>query len=144
MPGKFLACMPLLRRPSPDTRTLLCPRDQVELDKLERAGVTVDRCPTCRGHWLDAGELRRITSDREVERRATHVGTYAEPTPLLCPRCGAGCMEAFVEEVRVDTCPSCHGVWTDAGEIEEAKRQVQVRRMLSDVPSGFTNFLRHV
>lgn len=136
--------MPLLRRPAPDTATLFCPRDGVELEKLERAGITVDRCPTCRGHWLDAGELRRITEDREVERRATRVSPYSDASPLSCPRCATTCVESFVEEVRVDTCPGCHGVWTDAGEIEEAKRQVQVRRVLSDRPSAFASFLRHV
>ena len=34
-----------------------CPRDGSELVEVERSGVTIDACPTCRGVWLDRGEL---------------------------------------------------------------------------------------
>ncbi len=35
-----------------------CP--QVDLVMTERAGVEIDYCPTCRGVWLDRGELDKI------------------------------------------------------------------------------------
>jgi Zn-finger nucleic acid-binding protein len=38
----------------------LCPVDGTELRRLERSGVQVDACPTCRGMWLDRGELDKI------------------------------------------------------------------------------------
>ena len=34
-----------------------CPRDGSELDEREFQHLKVDVCPTCRGVWLDAGEL---------------------------------------------------------------------------------------
>ena len=38
-----------------------CPRcANVVLDELDRNGVTVDRCGTCRGIWLDRGELEKL------------------------------------------------------------------------------------
>ena len=37
-----------------------CPVDATELRRLERSGVQVDACPTCRGLWLDRGELDKI------------------------------------------------------------------------------------
>ena len=37
-----------------------CPIDQTELVKTERQGVEIDYCPTCRGVWLDRGELDKI------------------------------------------------------------------------------------
>jgi Zn-finger nucleic acid-binding protein len=30
------------------------------LEELDRNGVTVDRCASCRGIWLDRGELEKI------------------------------------------------------------------------------------
>jgi Zn-finger nucleic acid-binding protein len=45
---------------------LLCPTDGTELRRIERSGVHVDACPTCRGVWLDRGELEKIV---ERERR---------------------------------------------------------------------------
>lgn len=45
----------------------LCPEDGTVLRHVERSGVSVDACPTCRGVWLDRGELDKIV---ERERRA--------------------------------------------------------------------------
>jgi len=43
-----------------------CPVCEVELKMTERQGVEIDYCPTCRGVWLDRGELDKI-----IERSAT-------------------------------------------------------------------------
>lgn len=37
-----------------------CPVDGAVLDMSERQGVEIDYCPTCRGVWLDRGELDKI------------------------------------------------------------------------------------
>ena len=44
-----------------------CPRDGAELVEVERNGVTIDACPTCRGIWLDRGELEKLIAQ---ERKA--------------------------------------------------------------------------
>ncbi len=54
-----------------------CPIDGTQLVMTDRSGVEIDYCPTCRGVWLDRGELDKIiergTSQpaprRESERR---------------------------------------------------------------------------
>jgi Zn-finger nucleic acid-binding protein len=42
-----------------------CPVDGAELRMMDRQGIEVDYCPTCRGVWLDRGEL-----DKLIERSA--------------------------------------------------------------------------
>ena len=37
-----------------------CPNDGAVLTMSERSGVEIDYCPTCRGVWLDRGELDKI------------------------------------------------------------------------------------
>ncbi|MEY2932548.1 MAG: hypothetical protein RL033_3297 [Pseudomonadota bacterium] len=38
-----------------------CPRcEQRTLDEREREGITVDVCGSCRGVWLDRGELEKL------------------------------------------------------------------------------------
>ncbi len=37
-----------------------CPKDNTELIVDERHGIEIDHCPTCRGVWLDRGELDKI------------------------------------------------------------------------------------
>lgn len=40
----------------------------------ERSGVEIDYCPTCRGVWLDRGELDKI-----VERATSELAAVAAP-----------------------------------------------------------------
>ena len=37
-----------------------CPNCNVALVMSERQGIEIDYCPTCRGIWLDRGELDKI------------------------------------------------------------------------------------
>ena len=37
-----------------------CPVDDRELVMSERRGIEIDYCPTCRGVWLDRGELDKL------------------------------------------------------------------------------------
>ncbi len=37
-----------------------CPIDQETLVLSERKGIEIDYCPTCRGVWLDRGELDKL------------------------------------------------------------------------------------
>jgi len=57
-----------------------CPIDQTPLLMTDRAGVEIDYCPTCRGVWLDRGELDKI-----IER-----STAAAPAPPPAAAPGRG------------------------------------------------------
>ncbi len=37
-----------------------CPVDGSTLEMSERQGIEIDYCPSCRGVWLDRGELDKI------------------------------------------------------------------------------------
>lgn len=53
-----------------------CPRCGVTLAMTDRQGVEIDYCPTCRGVWLDRGEL-----DKLIER----AGDMPPPTTAQPP-----------------------------------------------------------
>ncbi len=66
---------------------MLCPTDQTVLVMTERKGVEIDYCPTCRGVWLDRGELDKII-DRSLESEiaAEAAGpAAAAPAPAPAP-----------------------------------------------------------
>ena len=44
-----------------------CPVDGTTLVISDRAGIEIDYCPTCRGVWLDRGELDKLI-EREAKR----------------------------------------------------------------------------
>lgn len=68
-----------------------CPVDGTELLMTDRQGVEIDYCPTCRGVWLDRGELDKIIErsaeelapapQPQPQRRATPAREYREPYP---------------------------------------------------------------
>jgi Zn-finger nucleic acid-binding protein len=51
-----------------------CPTDGTVLVMSERSGIEIDYCPTCRGVWLDRGELDKI-----VERAAREFSAPGQP-----------------------------------------------------------------
>ena len=52
---------------------MTCPVDGTTLVMSERSSIEIDCCPTCRGVWLDRGELDKI-----IERSA-------QPAPSRAP-----------------------------------------------------------
>jgi Zn-finger nucleic acid-binding protein len=58
---------------------LMCPNDNAAMQTLERGGVQFDMCPTCRGVWLDRGELEKLMDSATAEGRAS--APQAAPPP---------------------------------------------------------------
>lgn len=46
----------------------LCPNDNDEMQKVKRDNVELDICPTCRGIWLDRGELEKLLTVQKDEQ----------------------------------------------------------------------------
>jgi Zn-finger nucleic acid-binding protein len=53
-----------------------CPTDGSVLVMSERSGIEIDYCPTCRGVWLDRGELDKI-----IDRSLTQPAAPAPAAP---------------------------------------------------------------
>lgn len=109
-----------------------CPRDGSELTSENyEAAVVVDRCPTCHGVWLDAGELQIVQETIEndpaaklgridVVARAYEFARQEARPEIDCPKCG-GRLEAgeyvYCSQIMVDRCLDCSGIWLDSGEL---------------------------
>lgn len=50
---------------------LMCPNDNAAMQTLERGGVQFDMCPSCRGVWLDRGELEKLMDSAAQDARAS-------------------------------------------------------------------------
>ena len=60
---------------------MVCPVDGATLTMSERQGIEIDYCPTCRGVWLDRGELDKI-----IERNEEHSAAAAPPAQAPPPQ----------------------------------------------------------
>ena len=63
------------------SQTYLCPVDQTPLVMSERQGVEIDYCPSCRGVWLDRGELDKI-----IEKNSAAAPAPAAPAAPAAPQ----------------------------------------------------------
>ena len=50
---------------------LMCPNDNAAMQTMERGGVQFDMCPSCRGVWLDRGELEKLMESAAQDGRAS-------------------------------------------------------------------------
>jgi Zn-finger nucleic acid-binding protein len=108
-----------------------CPRCTLPLEAEKHAGINVERCPRCKGRWLDHDELEQLeeTIDERDEWRAGTIEWAKHPSELPCPKCGET-MRAFDYrgyEFQLDTCTQQHGYWLDAGEEQQVEDALEDR-----------------
>ncbi len=60
---------------------MLCPFDATTLQVVNRSGVEIDWCPSCKGVWLERGELDKLIDQAD--------GVAAPPAPLPAPAAAA-------------------------------------------------------
>jgi Zn-finger nucleic acid-binding protein len=100
-----------------------CPKCRPEQMKEETfSGITIDRCPVCKGIYLDKGELDALLAKKlgpAVDQFAfTATSDVMDAVSGTCPRCNQE-MEPVVgpEGIRVDQCMKCEGVFLEQGEL---------------------------
>jgi ribosomal protein L37AE/L43A len=59
-----------------------------------------------------------IRAQREAAARAAKEAER-QSHYMKCPKCGADLVSETRHGIQVDRCPECHGVWFDAGEVEQ-------------------------
>jgi len=113
-----------------ETSNFDCPVCERSLTSAAMEGHTVNFCGHCRGLLTTNALFSQIVNNR----RSKNVHSAPSPEPLTktafqrrlkCPQCerkmdthpygGGGA-------VVVDTCPRCHFIWLDAGEIDDIAR----------------------
>src|SRR5690606_13614717 len=60
---------------------LMCPNDNTAMQTLDRSGVQFDMCPSCRGVWLDRGELEKLMESATADGRASVPQSAPQPAP---------------------------------------------------------------
>lgn len=130
---------------------MLCPVCRVDMLVLEFEHVEIDFCFTCKGVWLDSGELE-IIGDRAgalqrdlLDALETRGGKRPEKGRRRCPVCQRRLLEVRVESqppIVVDRCPREHGLWFDRGELSAmvaaagAESDNVLTRFLADLTKG--------
>jgi len=82
--------------------------------------LTVDRCPGCRGAWLDWDELGPAHDLRAlIPGLVSGASVMKDQAHGNCPACSPAIVltRIPVGAFAVDRCSGCEGVWFDGGEL---------------------------
>ena len=112
-----------------------CPRCQVQLERKEMDGITVEYCLQCSGLCLDGGELDRIAEETpgSLEYSMTSVTSLApddgHPT-IACLKCDTPKRMRKIELLHhtgivLDRCEACGVLWLDMGELDAINTHIQ-------------------
>ncbi len=63
--------------------------------------------------------VEKLREKMKVAEEAKAAGTSS----MRCPRCDGNLQETKVEDVSIDTCDKCGGVWLDSGELEQLTKR---------------------
>lgn len=108
------------------TRT--CPRCETALQERRSGGHDVDVCRQCGGVFLDQGEFDDLVAERfEGKRLESMFELVGGPVsdPLSCSDCGGEMLRVEYDEVELDRCPDCGGMWVDGHERRDFARQAE-------------------
>lgn len=70
-------------------------------------------------HRKNQEAIDKLREKMKVAEEAKAAGTSS----MQCPRCDGTLQELKVEEVTIDNCDKCGGVWLDSGELEQLTKK---------------------
>ena len=70
-------------------------------------------------HRKNKEAIEKLREKMKVSEEAKAAGKSS----MKCPRCDGTLKESKLEEVSIDTCEKCGGVWLDSGELEQLTKR---------------------
>jgi Zn-finger nucleic acid-binding protein len=104
-------------------KRIKCPKCEVFMrqEEIEVSGpnIVIDHCQLCGSYWFDKGELNKYLKDRipdKLLKKASGLGSWGKTE---CPRCKGVISIKFINDLEVDHCEHCGGLWLDHGELKK-------------------------
>ena len=70
-------------------------------------------------HRKNQEAIEKLRAQMKVASEAKATGASS----MQCPRCDGSLKESTFEDVSIDTCDKCGGVWLDSGELQQLTRK---------------------
>lgn len=108
-----------------------CPKcRKVEMNQETFEGVEIDRCPACKGIFLDKGELTKLVKSDQGntvdDLKFSPTSDIMDAMAAHCPRCDRDMTAATVPgDVTVNLCESCAAIFLDQGELATIQLHLQ-------------------
>ncbi len=125
-----------------------CPRDNQQLNRKFSERVFGDGCNECGGIFLTGKKIQAYHYNIEKQlndNTVKHVDSG--DSKLLCPDCNTNMNVTFIENIEIDICKKCLGVWFDKTEAQalikkyNQDNEAESQKNLTPFPSEFVHLL---
>jgi ribosomal protein L37AE/L43A len=72
-----------------------------------------------RGQALENEYFHRKEQELIAKMKEKLAAENSQATQMDCPRCDGKLVETAYEDIKIDVCDKCSGVWFDAGELAQ-------------------------
>ena len=103
-----------------------CPKCAHEMKPAQFKGVEYDQCRGCGGLWFDALEAEDLAESKGAAGidtgNAKEGAKMNKNWEIKCPTCTIRMLpvqDVKQPHIQLETCPSCHGTFFDAGEFKD-------------------------
>lgn len=109
---------------------MLCPKCNGKMPTIMYGSIYVERCVECRGLWFDLLELEHmaaIEGSEAIDIGSEELGKrFRDVDDIDCPHCSSPMLkmvDSRQPHIWYEGCPSCFGVFFDAGEFRDYKEK---------------------
>ena len=113
-----------------EEETLTCPKCDAAMEKVDYRSIVVDRCSGCHGLWFDNLEhekLKLLDGSEIIDAGDPATGKRFDRVDRIgCPICHTSMVrmvDARQRHIHYESCPACSGVFFDAGEFADFKKE---------------------
>ena len=95
-----------------------CPNCNAELKAIDRRGIQIDWCQSCKGMWLDLDELDQLEDQVfDIDKLKGSVVFGSRPSNRVCPHCSQPLrfFQYRAYDLELEFCER-HGYWLDEDE----------------------------
>ena len=109
---------------------MTCPKCRSEMARVFHESIEFHRCIDCEGLWFDMLEdehLKAIAGSEDIDVGSPQVGqSFDAVDRISCPVCHTRMVrmvDARQRHIHYESCPACYGVFFDAGEFRDYKKE---------------------
>ena len=120
--------------------TINCPACAAPMKRITDPDIVIDRCPECRGTWLDKDELNTLATGLTGDIEYCSIDDEIhddEHSHRNCPKCSSVVLKKTgllaYADIIFDSCDNCGGFFLDHGEMKKMNARLE---RLSGVSGG--------
>jgi Zn-finger nucleic acid-binding protein len=113
-------------------KSIKCPNCSNQMESVPKPDITIEKCKSCGGIFLDAGELNLLATGMAGDMESLTIDDKEEKDKFprrKCPKCNNVTMEKQAllaySDIIFDLCPKCEGFFLDKGELKSMNKYLE-------------------